>query len=55
VRACKRSDGTTRAHFQTMEEAEAFEADLWLANCYFAHDSPEFQRNVTMLHCVENR
>jgi hypothetical protein len=29
--------------------------NLSLANCYFAHDSPEFQRNVTMLHCVENR
>jgi hypothetical protein len=28
---------------------------LWLANCHFAYDSPEFQRNVTMLHCVENR
>ena len=28
---------------------------LSLANCYFALDSPEFQRNVTMLHCVENR
>ena len=24
--------------------------NLSLANCYFAHDSPEFQRNVTMLH-----
>ena len=23
------------------------EAELSLANCYFAHDSPEFQRNVT--------
>jgi hypothetical protein len=28
---------------------------LWLANCYFAHDSRGFQRNVTMLHCVEIR
>jgi hypothetical protein len=28
---------------------------VWLANCYFARDSPEFQRSVTMLHCVENR
>jgi hypothetical protein len=23
---------------------------LSLANCYFADDSPEFQRNVKMLH-----
>jgi hypothetical protein len=29
--------------------------NMSLANCYFAHDSPEFQSNVTMLHCFENR
>jgi hypothetical protein len=26
-----------------------------LANCYFTDDSPEFQRNVTMLHSAETR
>ena len=37
------------------KEEMASSLGLSLANCYFAHDSPEFQRNVTMLHCVENR